>query len=161
LAIGSRLIPKTLFETKDKQESLVSGLLAADAATPGLIILISAPSAFPHSPGATSVTEAWRSSLYHVTVVSPWNWNATLEEKKQHYKAVSHSVDNLRRITPDAAYQNEADVYEPNHEVTFWGTNYPELLRIKQKYDPDRILDCWQCVGWNREDRRFSCYVQP
>lgn len=81
----------------------MSALLAANAATPGLIILITAPSSFPSS-GKTSVTEAWRSSLYHVTVISPWNWNATTEEKRQNYKRASESIDNLRRITPDAAY---------------------------------------------------------
>jgi hypothetical protein len=71
--------------------------------------------------------------LYHVTLPSPWNWNATLAEKQSHYDAVSQSVANLRKITPDAAYQvgfkiydyymkltwvyqNEADVHEPNHE---------------------------------------------
>ncbi|KAF9451824.1 FAD-binding domain-containing protein [Macrolepiota fuliginosa MF-IS2] len=159
LALASRLIPKSIFETTEKKESLVSGLLAADAAAPGLIILISAPTAYTHTPNATSVTDAWRSSVYHVTVVSSWNWNATLAEKQLHYQTASGSIDNLRRITPDAAYQNEADVHEPNHEVSFWGTNYPELLRIKQKYDPDHLLDCWHCVGWNQEDRRFSCYV--
>jgi hypothetical protein len=29
--------------------------------------------------------------------------------------------------------QNEADVYEPNHEVSFWGDHYPELATIKMK----------------------------
>lgn len=159
LALASRLIPKTLFETRDKQDSLVSGLLAADAATPGLIILVAGPAFFPHIPDSTSVTEAWRSSLYHVTVVSAWNWNATLAEKRGHYKAASESMDNLRRITPDAAYQNEADVYEPNHEVSFWGDNYPRLLQIKKKYDPDHLFDCWHCIGWKRESSRYSCYV--
>ena len=41
--------------------------------------------------------------------------------------------------------QNEADVYEPNHEVSFWGTNYERLLSIKNEVDPDHLFDCWQC----------------
>ncbi|KXN87816.1 hypothetical protein AN958_08089 [Leucoagaricus sp. SymC.cos] len=161
LAIASRLIPTTLFKTTAKQKSLVSSLLAADAATPGLIILISAPASFNHTAGSTSVTEAWRSSLYHVTLISQWNWNATLTEKREHYNAASASIENLRKITPDAAYlvKNEADVYEPNHEVSFWGNNYPKLLQIKKKYDPEQLLDCWHCIGFNRNNPRFSCYV--
>lgn len=103
LALASRLISKLNFETQDNRTALVSGLLAANAATPGLIILISAPTSFP-SNGNTSVTEAWRSSLYHVTVVSEWNWNATTAEKVNQYTLASSSIDNLRRITPDAAY---------------------------------------------------------
>jgi hypothetical protein len=54
--------------------------------------------------GLTSVTDAWRDSIYHVTVVSAWNYNATLAEKRGHYKVVSDAIDNLRKITPDAAY---------------------------------------------------------
>ncbi|KAF5377947.1 hypothetical protein D9615_006755 [Tricholomella constricta] len=158
LALASRLISKRNFKTPANRSALVSGLLAADAATPGLIILISAPSSFP-STGQTSVTDAWRSSVYHVTVVSAWNWNATVDEKQGHYSAVSRSIDNLRAITADAAYLNEADVYEPNYQVAFWGEHYPELLRIKKKYDPHHLLDCWQCVGWNPKSPRFACYL--
>ncbi|KAG6916181.1 hypothetical protein DXG01_008111 [Tephrocybe rancida] len=103
LALASRLISKQNFETPSSRSALVSGLLAADEATPGLIILISAPSSFP-STGKTSVTDAWRSSVYHVTVVSPWEWDATAKEKLGNYTAVSRSIDHLRKITPDAAY---------------------------------------------------------
>jgi hypothetical protein len=97
------LINKNNFETPDTRSALVSGLIAAHAATPGLIILITVPSSYP-SDGTTSVTDAWRESLYHVTVASPRNWNATEREKKAHYDAASKSIDNLRKITPDAAY---------------------------------------------------------
>ncbi|KAF5391920.1 hypothetical protein D9757_001789 [Collybiopsis confluens] len=144
LALVSRLIPKTSFSTTESQTELVQGLLNATVATPRLLILVAAPSSYP-GDNTTSVTEAWRSSIYHVTAVSSWNWNATKEEKKQIYEMASTSMDNLRRITPDAAYQNEADVYEPNHEVSFWGSNYQRLLKIKIKYDPSHLLDCWHC----------------
>lgn len=159
LALASRLISKDNFQSPENRQALVEALLAAEATTPGLIILISAPSAFPYIPGSTSVTDAWRSSLYHVTVISPWNWNATIGEKKEHYRRVSKSADHLRNITPHAAYLNEADVYELDHEVAFWGEHYQRLFDIKQKYDPDHLLDCWHCVGWNRTSPRFSCYL--
>lgn len=73
--------------------------------------------------------------MFHVTLVSSWNWDTSAEAKKGHYSLASHAIDYLRKITPDAAYvvrfhvttplyveadmwnsQNEADVYEPNHE---------------------------------------------
>jgi len=131
--LTSRLVPKDLFQTSETQDSLVSALVAAEITAPGVIILITCPAAFPYVPGSTSVTEAWRSSLYHVTTISEWNWNATLSEKQSHYKIASDAIDNLRKITPDAAYQvcmhqvfyledcsylfkNEADVHEPNHK---------------------------------------------
>ncbi|KAF9046193.1 FAD binding domain-containing protein [Panaeolus papilionaceus] len=132
LAIASRLISKSNFETPQKRQETVQALISADAATPGLIMLMTAPASVP-STGGTSVTEAWRSSIYHVTIVAPWDVNATAEQKRQRYRDASASIDNLRKVTPTAAYLNEADVYEPNHEVAFWGEHYQELLRIKKK----------------------------
>ncbi|KAL0961194.1 hypothetical protein HGRIS_006163 [Hohenbuehelia grisea] len=159
LALSSRLIPKDNFVQAEDRKALVDAFVAADSSTPGLIVLISPPTSYKGDTGRTSVTEAWRNSIYHITVISPWNWNATTVEKSEHYARASASIDHLRRLTPDAAYVNEADVYEANHEIAFWGSNYPELLKIKQKYDPDHLLDCWQCVGWKPESKRFACYL--
>lgn len=78
-------------------------MLAAQALTPGLIILMTTPASVP-GDGDTSVTEAWRTSLYHITVISTWNWNATVAEKLASYRKSSESIDYLRRITPDGAY---------------------------------------------------------
>ncbi|KAJ7930362.1 hypothetical protein B0H13DRAFT_2228276 [Mycena leptocephala] len=158
IAIASRLVDKTSFQSAEKRSALVAALQETNDAGPGMIILLVAPVSYVYQ-GGTSVTDAWRSSVYHVTAVSSWAWNATVAEKRAAYQSASKAVDNLRRITPDAAYLNEADVYEPNHEVSFWGSHYQELLRIKRKYDPRQLLDCWQCVGWNPESPRFSCYL--
>ncbi|KAF7373944.1 Cytokinin dehydrogenase 11 [Mycena sanguinolenta] len=158
LAIASRLVDKASFATPEKRAALVDALQATNDAGPGMIIQLTAPVSYAYE-GGTSVTDAWRSSLYHVTAIAPWAWNATVAEKRAAYQSASTAIDNLRKITPDAAYQNEADVYEPNHEVTFWGSHYQQLLRIKRKYDPRQLLDCWQCIGWNAQSPRFSCYL--
>ncbi|KAF7969355.1 hypothetical protein HWV62_27470, partial [Athelia sp. TMB] len=115
LAIASRLIPRSNFGSATSRLQLIDALLAANTMTPGLIFLIGPPSSFP-GDNTTSVTDAWRTAIYHITVVSEWGWNATRTEKSAQYKLASDSISHLRSITPDAAYQNEADVYEPNHE---------------------------------------------
>ncbi|EPQ50955.1 FAD-binding domain-containing protein [Gloeophyllum trabeum ATCC 11539] len=158
LALASRLIPKANFETAASRSELLAALLKAHTLTPGLRFLVSPPTSCP-GDGSTSVTPAWRDSVYHITLITTWDWNATMGEKKTQYKLASDSISHLRAITPDAAYSNEADVYEPNHKVAFWGDNYSRLLEIKDKYDPDRLLDCWQCVGWTPNSKRFACYI--
>jgi len=82
-------------------------------------------------------------SIFPITVATSWNWNATTAIMI--YVLGKRTVDALLRI------QNEADVYEPNHEgklyphiswcfrrptfllVSFWGKHYARLLQIKQK----------------------------
>ncbi len=132
VALTSRLLSKSNFETTASQKELVSALTAANDATGSVILLFSTPASYP-GDDATSVTDAWRDSLTHVTLVTTWNWNATKAEKEGQYTLASSAIDHLRKITPDAAYvvrgffrvvslvaycisQNEADVYEPNHE---------------------------------------------
>lgn len=57
-------------------------------------------------------------------------------------------VPALAALTPNgAAYLNEADSNEPNWQETFYGSNYPRLLSIKQKYDPYGILWGKTAVG--------------
>ncbi|KAF7344002.1 Cytokinin dehydrogenase 11 [Mycena venus] len=161
LALSSRLIPKSLLSTPETQTQLVDALQATNDAGPGMIILLVPPVSYAaYQENSTSVTEAWRSSVYHVTAVASWAWNATSAEKRAAYQDAGKAIGNLRRITPDAAYSNEADVYEPNHEVSFWGSNYQELLRIKRKYDPRQLLDCWQ-YEWDREGMHFMPVQQP
>lgn len=48
----------------------------------------------------------------------------------------------IRRATPNSAvYSNEGDINEPNWQDAFWGNKvYPKLLKLKEKYDPDRTF---------------------
>ncbi|KAJ7860888.1 FAD-binding domain-containing protein [Mycena leptocephala] len=165
-SLTSRLVQRASFATPESRTELLSALMAASGApapdAPLMIIQITAPTATRPAdlaPGRTSVTPAWREALYHVTSMGMWNWNATKQDIMGVYDRTSRLMDNVRKVTPDAAYLNEADVYEPNHEVSFWGDHYPELATIKMKYDPDRLLDCWQCVGWTPDSERYACYL--
>lgn len=70
------------------------------------------------------------------------------------------AMDLLRDLSPGSgAYQNEADVYEPNPVDSFWGQeNYAKLVAMKKELDPENVLTCWGCVGWDRTDPRYGCY---
>ncbi|KAJ6545042.1 FAD-binding domain-containing protein [Mycena vulgaris] len=158
IAMASRLVARGNFQTALKRTELLDALLTATELTPSLLFDITAPSSFP-GDNTTSVTPAWRDSVYHVTVKVPWNWNATTAEKLRGYDLVDTAINHLRNITPTASYSNEGAVHEPDHEIAFWGSNHARLLQLKRKYDPEHILDCWQCVGWEPASARFSCYL--
>lgn len=104
LALASRLIPRSSFSSYFRRRSLKHALLSAHTLAPGLRFLVSPPSTFPSVPGTTSVTEAWRDSVYHITLVTSWGWNATRAEMKEKYETSGRAINYLREITPDAAY---------------------------------------------------------
>ncbi len=61
-------------------------------------------------------------------------------------------VDAAAQILIDATpssgtYSNESDYFEKDWQNSFWGKNYPRLLKIKQKYDPDNLFNCHHSVG--------------
>ncbi|KAK0490743.1 hypothetical protein IW261DRAFT_1618059 [Armillaria novae-zelandiae] len=156
LALSSRLINKANFETAENRSALVNALFDAQNAVDALLIQSTTPASVNDS--GTSVTGKWRESLYHVSVVSRWNWNATKATRLSQFTRVDDAMTGLRALTPDAAYFNEASVHEPNYKVSFWGDNYSRLLQIKKHYDPEHLLNCWNCVGFDSHSSQFSCY---
>ncbi|KAJ7754480.1 FAD-binding domain-containing protein [Mycena metata] len=157
--IASRLIPAANFGDADGRAALVDALIQTLAhVTFDMTLIATTPYNVPDD-GSTSVTPAWRTAIWHVVAEGGWDGAMPVADEQAAYTGISGAANYLRAITPDAAYQNEADVHEPNHEVSFWGTNYPRLLQIKQKYDPDNLLECWHCVGYDPLSPRFSCYV--
>jgi FAD/FMN-containing dehydrogenase len=57
-------------------------------------------------------------------------------------------MEELLKIAPGAgAYFSESDYFQVNWQGAFWGTNYPNLLEIKRKYDPDGLFFVHHGVG--------------
>ena len=66
-------MPKALFETASGREALVAQLLNI-AVTRGMpYIPVGTSIAFNFTPGATSVTPAWRSTLWEIRFFPPFN----------------------------------------------------------------------------------------
>lgn len=139
LAISSRLVPTSSLSTPSSQADVVDALLHANIVTsaPGVIILMTTPYTVKDEERKTSVNPKWRESIWHVTNVETWAWNATKEEIRGNYARAKESLAQLRELTRGedggAAYVNEADVYEDGWEKSFWGDNYERLLEIKKK----------------------------
>ncbi|EIM79523.1 FAD-binding domain-containing protein [Stereum hirsutum FP-91666 SS1] len=158
--LSSRLIPLTNFQSDASREELASVINGMLDTVPFMYLAATTPFLYGDNPG-TSVTSAWRTSLWHFVIAAEWNFNSTVADVSATYKSLSDAVRPLREITVGSgAYPNEADLYEPDFQVSFWGSNYEELLAIKKKYDPDHLLDCWQCVGWAKASSPiFDCYL--
>ncbi|KAF8886976.1 hypothetical protein BD779DRAFT_1529063 [Infundibulicybe gibba] len=157
-AMATRLIPGSTFNNSQLIDAITDGMVKSNSFPQ---ILSVAPFSYKGFDNMTSITPAWRDSIWHVIVVNTWGFNTTVSERTSLYQDLETLIEPIRKLTPGSgAYFNEADVYEPDFQTAYWGPNYPALLQIKQKYDPDGLLDCWHCVGWKgAQDPRYQCYL--
>ncbi|KAI9163703.1 isoamyl alcohol oxidase [Paramyrothecium foliicola] len=163
---SSRLVPRKNFQSPEGQKELVDVLAAK-----GWASVLGTPTAFklpesdlPGGPGEASVTPAWRNALWHFTYTAVWDQGDPVATRPDAlvdiFTKISKDMDPMRAITPGGgAYQSEGDVYEPESVQSFWGQqNYDRLLKIKKELDPDNLLSCFTCVGWERSNPRHHCY---
>ncbi|MEX0693888.1 MAG: FAD-binding protein [Rhodospirillales bacterium] len=83
---------------------------------------------------------------------------AMLRDKAARIKSV---YNRFRQIEPDTgSYSAEMNFHEDDWQAKAWGDNYPRLLAIKQKYDPDGFFvghhqvgsEYWSKDGFERVD---------
>jgi hypothetical protein len=65
----------------------------------------------------------------------------------------------MLKIAPNAgSYLSEADYFDTNWKMSFWGSNFERLVSVKKKYDPDGLFfvhhgvgsDEWSADGFTR-----------
>jgi FAD/FMN-containing dehydrogenase len=173
-ALGSRLIPTANFVGSANQDQLLNAMMQVVkiSNTPFPLkesllytygapvqILVTTPYNYKDD-GTSSVTPAWRNSIWHVAIGSAFKNEAGSAEIEAAFQRSHTAANFLRAITPNSgAYQNEADSFEPDPIGAFWGTaNYNRLLTLKKKFDPYNLLTNHQAIGWNSSDPRYACY---
>ncbi|ALK98681.1 FAD-linked oxidase [Massilia sp. WF1] len=75
---------------------------------------------------------------------------AKVDDKEAQRRAakIRRAMDLLRKAAPDAgAYVSESDFFQQRWQDAYWGPNYPKLLKIKQRYDPDGLFTVRHGVG--------------
>ncbi|KAI1136466.1 FAD-binding domain-containing protein [Hypoxylon sp. FL0543] len=98
---------------------------------------------------ANSVLPQWRESIVQASLTLPWSFQVPFEEGVKEQRKITDEIQPvIEAATPGAgAYMNEADFQQSNWQETFFGVNYPRLLRIKKKYDPNSLLYATVAVG--------------
>lgn len=96
-----------------------------------------------------AVLPQWRESIIQASLTLPWSFQVPFEEGVQaQFKITDEIQPIIEAATPSAgAYMNEADFQQHDWQDTFFGVNYPDLLSIKNKYDPDNLLYAIVAVG--------------
>jgi FAD/FMN-containing dehydrogenase len=67
---------------------------------------------------------------------------------RRNARAVAEAMAPLRRLVPQpGSYVSESDFFERDWQRAFWGANYPRLLAVKRKYDPEGLFFVHHGVG--------------
>jgi Berberine and berberine like len=97
--------------------------------------------------------------------VQEWNDSLPAEDvqalRKNFTATVQPVLSELAGGECSGSYSNEADVLEPNFQVTFYGPNYARLERIKAAYDPDDLFIVPTGVRSEFWDADGMCQVSP
>ena len=76
------------------------------------------------------------------------------------YAPVDYPTDSVNQ-PPN--YGPPTDFQQPDFQDVFFGANYPKLLQIKQKYDPNSLLYARAAVGsevWTVAENGRMCKTQ-
>ncbi|RHZ64376.1 hypothetical protein CDV55_106315 [Aspergillus turcosus] len=157
---GSRLIPRSAFETAEGRANLTSffALLQSMGQTPYIPVV--GPVLYSYTNGSTSACPAWRQAIWELGSGTSWAWNATLPTREQKIEGLQNMTAVIESITPGSgAYSNEANPFTINWQEAWWGDNYDRLVSIKNKYDPWGLLSCWKCIGWQESEAASSSFA--
>jgi hypothetical protein len=83
-----------------------------------------------------------------------------LDAARRSAREVDAAAAELRRIAPNAgSYVSESNFFDRTWQNDYWGTNYPRLRAVKQKFDPDGLFivhhgvgsEDWSADGFTRQ----------
>lgn len=70
------------------------------------------------------------------------------QEARRRANKIRSAMDALRKAAPGAgAYVSESDYFQQRWQDAYWGPNYPRLLRVKRRYDPDGLFTVRHGIG--------------
>lgn len=106
----------------------------------------------------------WRRALLHFVIARGWAAETSVADQQALQRNLTHvEVPILKSLDPSSgggAYLNEADAYEQDFQDSFWGSNYPRLYELKQKWDPQNLFIVKSGVGSEDWDDEGLCPKQ-
>lgn len=151
-ALGSRLFSKADVTTNSTALRAMIGVIAGtpDQYTSNDFELVSGGQVFKDASDPYSgLNPAWRISYFNNIVARGWAPGSTQATIDGVFNDITYNkVAAMNKVAPETGvYMNEADRFDPNYKVNFYGSHYSKLLAIKEKRDPSGVFYCPTCVG--------------
>lgn len=150
IASGSRMFPRANFENETLFEETYDLLWKSlDEDGLSLIGYNIAPTYERGGRPNNAVNPAWRDVIGYFITGAVLNITAPAEyQMEQRRNFTFGPMQEWRDMTPGSGtYLNEGDRLEPNWQWSFYGSFYPRLLEIKQRYDPYNVFYAGTAVG--------------
>ncbi|KAI0975795.1 FAD-binding domain-containing protein [Xylaria arbuscula] len=161
--VTSRIVPENIFRDTTARTKMVDAIFETEAAGLTPLFLTTTPFLYgrnhKEAVNATSLNPAWYRSIWHVVVQGlSWTGEASKGERIKAVSRLGKTTKKWIEVIPDGCtYANEADPWLEDWTKHFWGDNYPRLVDIKRRVDPDNLLSCWHCVGWEDTLPQYGC----
>lgn len=158
--IGSRLLPKSTWRDPGKLEATFQALrsIVEDG---GIWLGTAMEPAGKMGYPDNAVNPAWREAEHFAIITTQWNpSDPEPVEKEKSDRLTFDWMPRLRELSPGGGtYLSESDYIEPDFTQSFWGSKYPRLYELKQRYDPRGVFYAHQAVGsedWQMTEMIFG-----
>lgn len=146
---SNRLFPRNLIENDESNADIMAAMSAATESGDFLFGCHAVNVKNATHPD-NAVLPQWRDTIAICIAVGLWDYEIPQSEmldRKQYL--VDTILPSLEEATPGAGtYLNEVDpLWKADWKQELYGVNYPRLLEIKEKYDPDHVLHGHFAVG--------------
>ena len=159
--IGGRLIPYSVVEKNNSELTAALRNITSDPEwSLNGVAANTTHARVGNQPGDNAVLPAWRDNLVFYNIVRVWDPKSPLADLQQYeHQMTNDKVPQLERLTPGGGtYINEGDFNNPDWKLNYFGANYPGLLAVKKKYDPNDLFyaiasvgnDAWTVAGDGR-----------
>ncbi|KAK2749205.1 hypothetical protein FQN57_006820 [Myotisia sp. PD_48] len=147
--IGSRLFPRENFEDAELYNRTFDAIRNNTDEGHILLGFSLGPTLERGGNPDNSVNPYWRNTVLHAWTGTTWSGEATVQQIsdiRERFNRVT--LQQWRDVAPNSGcYLNEAYVDEPNWQDAYYGSVYPRLYQIKQKYDPYGLFYAITGVG--------------
>ena len=161
VVLGTRLYSISNLQTSDGAANLSNALYSMNLDMPTIIEghITAGGQVSRNAYLDTAVNPSWRVAAGEIVFPIGWNDSTSAADQAKLIEQLTYvEMPKLIAVDPSmGTYTNEANAYEPDWQTVFWGSNYPRLLQVKNKWDPHGLFRCNRCVGSERWDASGNC----